>query len=82
MSIRCKGSFRVQLETTAVDLSSLITSKAKTANTNIGHLSLAGHMMTACSVCTLLHHLCEAVSDSEGGVNEPFHTAHDARFSA
>ena len=28
----------------------------------------------------LLHHLCEAVGDGQGGVDEPLHTAHQARL--
>lgn len=29
---------------------------------------------------TLLHHLCEAVGDGQGGVDESLHTAHQARL--
>ena len=31
---------------------------------------------------TLLHHLCEAVGDGQGGVDESLNAAHQARLSA
>lgn len=34
----------------------------------------------ALSLSAFLHHLCEAVGDAEGGVNESLHAAHQARL--
>lgn len=81
MYIECKGSYGIQSESRVVELFS-ITSEAEGLNRNVGHLSLRGDRVTACSVCTLLHHLCETVGDGERGVDEAFHTAHEARLSA
>lgn len=71
MSVGSKESFGIQSGIVVVN---------SAAERIVGHSSLRGRSMTACSLCALLHHLCEAVGDGESGVDEALHTAHEARL--